>query len=133
VSTPFAEPRASPRKRPLGLSALHVWGWLLLGLGPALAAAPLARSPAEYLQHFDSDRDGRIALTEYQDYLSQGFRQMDRNGDGRLSSGELPPGARTRRAPTLDAHRRSLAISFERQDADRNGYLDARELAAPPR
>ncbi len=106
---------------------------LLGGASGSLAADMLARNPGEYLQHYDRDRDGRIALGEYQDYLSRGFLQMDRNGDGRLSATELPPGTRGRRVPTLESHRRSLAIAFERQDVDRNGFLDARELAAPPR
>ncbi len=106
---------------------------LLGGASGSLAADMLARNPGEYLQHYDRDRDGRITLGEYQDYLSRGFLQMDRNGDGRLSSTELPPGTRGRRVPTLESHRRSLAIAFERQDVDRNGFLDARELAAPPR
>ena len=34
---------------------------------------------------------------------------------------------------SLDEHRRRLAERFARQDANRDGYLDARELAAPPR
>jgi hypothetical protein len=95
-------------------------------------AEPLARSPSEYLVHIDFNSDGRVSLSEYQDYLSRGFQQMDRNGDGKLSSDELPPGTRARRAPTIDAHRRSLAATFDRQDVDNSGYLDARELAAPP-
>lgn len=109
-------------------------GALLLGTGSLLAGAtPTMGSPAEYLQRFDADRDGRITLDEYQHYLSRGFLRMDADGDGRLSAAELPRGARVRRAPTLESHRHALAASFARQDADRNGYLDARELAAPPR
>lgn len=111
----------------------RVW-WLLCGaVSASSAAAGMVRDPVEYLQRFDIDRDGRIALSEYQDYLSQGFLQMDRNGDGRLSADELPPGTRSRKAPTIDAHRRALSLTFDRQDANRDGFLDARELAAPPR
>jgi hypothetical protein len=99
----------------------------------SVTAQPMARSPVEYLQRMDGDLDGRIALAEYQDYLCRGFQQMDRDGDGRLSTSELPPGARVRRAPTLEAHRRSLAATFDRQDGDNDGFLDAHELAAPPR
>ena len=104
----------------------------LLGLACALAAQPMPRTPADYLDTMDSNGDRRVALAEYQDYLSRGFQQMDRDGDGRLSTSELPAGARTRRVPTLENHRRSLAATFDRQDFDNNGYLDARELAAPP-
>lgn len=99
----------------------------------AAGAQPLPRTPSDYLDTMDRDGDARVALAEYQDYLSRGFQQMDRDGDGRLSAAELPPGARSRRVPTLEGHRRSLAATFDRQDADNDGFLDARELAAPPR
>jgi Ca2+-binding EF-hand superfamily protein len=43
----------------------------------------------------------------------------------------LPGG---RGAPlTRDAHRARLAAAFARQDRDNDGFLDATELAAPPR
>ena len=63
----------------------------------------------------------------------RGFLQMDRNGDGVLSASELPPGARARSAPTLDARLRALSATFDRQDTNNDGFLDARELAAPLR
>lgn len=119
----------------IGLRTLQAW--VLCGV-LALAATPtwandLARSPAEYLRRMDGNGDGRIVLAEYQAYLSRGFAQLDRDGDGRLSASELPRGTRSRRQPTLESHRRSLAATFDRQDRDNNGYLDTRELAAPPR
>lgn len=100
--------------------------------GTALAA-PLAATPSEYLLRMDGDSDGRVGLSEYQDYLSRGFVRMDLNRDGRLSDTELPAGTRARRVPTLESHLRALAATFDRQDADNDGFLDARELAAPPR
>lgn len=105
----------------------------LLLLAASGTACALARTPDEYLQRMDADGDGRISLREYQDYLSRGFVAMDLDGDGRLSASEMPPGTRARRAPTLESHRRSLAATFDRQDANNDGHLDARELAAPPR
>jgi hypothetical protein len=105
---------------------------LVLCPGAALAA-PLASTPSEYLVRMDGNADGRVGLGEYQDYLSRGFLQMDRDGDGRLNASEMPPGTRARKAPTLESHLRSLAATFDRQDADNSGFLDARELAAPPR
>lgn len=107
--------------------------WVMALAVTATQANDLARSPAEYLMRMDDNHDGRIGLAEYQDYLCRGFARMDRDGDGRLSPSELPRGARTRRVPTLESHRRSLAATFDRQDADRSGFLDAREIAAPPR
>lgn len=55
---------------------------------------------------------------------------MDRNHDGLLAPEEQPGG---RGKPlTRDAHRARLADTFKRQDRNRDGALDARELAAPP-
>ena len=121
--------RSAPDRR---ATAAACFGALLLCVATASGAQPLPRTPADYLVTMDSNGDRRVALSEYQDYLSRGFQQMDRDGDGRLSTLELPAGARTRRVPTLENHRRSLAATFDRQDFDNNGYLDARELASPP-
>lgn len=95
-------------------------------------AAQQPRDTRDYLRLFDRDGDGRVALAEYQDYLSRGFLQMDRDGDGVLSAAELPAGTRARRAPTLEGRRRELSAAFDRQDLDNDGFLDAREMAAPP-
>ena len=126
IATPAPTPRAPV-----------LWWAFALTIGFALATAAradtLVRSPSDYLLAMDRDGDSRISLLEYQDHLSRGFLLMDRNGDGMLSPDELPPGARARRAPTLDAHRRALSYTFDRQDVDHSGFLDARELAAPPR
>ncbi len=106
----------------------------------AVAAALLSASFAtqaqasrsEYLSWFDTDGDGRVSLAEYQDYLSQGFHAMDRNGDGVLSASEMPAGVRLRTATTLESRRRALTRMFDRLDLDNDGYLDANELTAVP-
>jgi Ca2+-binding EF-hand superfamily protein len=78
----------------------------------------------------DTDGDGRVSPTEYQDWLSYAFDGMDRDHDGVLSPAEQPGG---RGEPiTRDTHRARLAERFRRQDVDRSGFLDAKELAAPP-
>ncbi|MFC0676288.1 EF-hand domain-containing protein [Lysobacter korlensis] len=89
------------------------------------------RATSDYLMRMDADHDGRVSLPEYQAWLSYGFERMDRNGDGVLSTSELPGGRG--RPVRLDAHRAALAEAFARQDRNRDGSLDARELAAPPR
>ena len=110
-------------------------------LAAALAATPLAavfaplraqavQGAAGYLARMDADGDGRVSLPEYQAWMGYGFDAMDRDHDGVLSAGELPGG---RGAPlTRDAHRARLAAAFARQDHDRDGFLNALELAAPP-
>lgn len=106
---------------------------------PVAATAPVPEPPrnlaavdasADYVARMDADRDGRVSLAEYQDWLSYAFTRMDADGDGVLSAGELPGG---RGKPvSLADHRQTVADRFARQDRNRDGFLDARELLAPP-
>lgn len=84
----------------------------------------------DYLSRMDSDGDRRISLLEYQDWLTYAFDGMDRNRDGLLVPEEQPGGRG--KAITRAAHRARVAERFDRQDIDRSGFLDTRELAAPP-
>ncbi len=96
-----------------------------------LAALAQVQATGDYLARMDSDGDGRVSLAEYQQWMSYAFDGMDRNHDGVLSPDELPGG---RGKPvTREAHLAQLAQRFKRQDADGDGFLSARELAAPPR
>ncbi|MCB1567332.1 MAG: hypothetical protein KDI69_00745 [Xanthomonadales bacterium] len=105
---------------------------LVLALSASSVAHGQARDRADYLSRFDVDGDGRVSLREYQDYMSRGFRAMDRDGDGQLMPGELPRGVRGRGHTTLEAHLRALARTFDLLDVNNDGQLDARELTAPP-
>ena len=103
---------------------------LLLAFLPAAALAQVTAT-GEYLARMDTDRDGRVSLVEYQAWMSYAFDGMDRNRDGVLSVDELPGG---RGKPiTREAHLAQLAARFKRQDADGDGFLGEKELAAPPR
>lgn len=114
---------------PVPLLALAV---VLLLLPPgARGAQGAVNATGDYLARMDADRDGRVSLLEYQDWLSYAFDAMDRNGDARLTPDELPGGKG--RLLTRDEHRKRLADTFRKQDANRDGHLSARELAAPPR
>ena len=104
-------------------------------LGATLACALPARAQpvhatSDYLARMDADRDGRVSLVEYQNWLSYAFDAMDRNHDGMLTTDELP--GRKGKAITRDEHRKRLADTFRKQDANRDGFLGAKELAAPP-
>ena len=93
------------------------------------ANAQLQRT-GDYLSKMDVDRDGRVSLVEYQDWLSYAFDGMGRDGDGVLSAAEQPGG---RGKPLSRAeHRARLAERFRKQDGNRDGFLSAKELAAPP-
>lgn len=98
----------------------------------ALAGAAPAQvtGTAEYLAKMDADGDGRVSLAEYQDWMSYAFDAMDADGDGVLSPAEQPGGKG--RAIGREEHRARLADRFRRQDLDGSGFLDARELSAPP-
>lgn len=104
------------------------------GLAAAGVPAPLpaqVTGSGDYLARMDSDGDGRVSLAEYVDWMGYAFHAMDRNGDGVLSPDELPGGRG--KAVTLEQHRGRLSAGFARQDANRDGFLDAAELRAPPR
>ncbi|HEY5970596.1 MAG TPA: hypothetical protein VIT22_01255 [Pseudoxanthomonas sp.] len=97
------------------------------------AAAPTfaqVNATSDYLARMDSDGDGRVGLVEYQDWMSYAFDARDGNRDGVLSPDELPGG----RGPaiTREQHRARLASTFKKQDLDRDGFLSAKELSAPP-
>lgn len=95
-----------------------------------VAAQSLPSSPAEYLQRMDTNGDGKVSEAEYVAYMSNGFRQMDTNGDGILEVSELPGGHG--KPVTLQNYQDNLRRQFHKLDRDHNGYLSARELAAPP-
>src|SRR5690606_41246822 len=104
--------------------------------GPALAILPYAASArvprhGEYRAKVDADGDGRGSLAEYQAWMSYAFDGMDRNGDGVLAPDEQPGGKGA--SLSRGQHLARLAERFGKQDVDRDGFLDARELAAPPR
>ena len=103
---------------------------LLVLLLPAAASAQVTHT-GEYLAKMDTDGDGRVSLAEYQAWMSYAFDGMDRDRDGVLSPAEQPGGKGA--ALTRVEHRARLAERFRKQDANRDGFLDARELAAPPR
>ena len=120
-----------PAQRCAGFSMRMALACMLAITGCALPALAQVRATGDYLARMDGDRDGRIALVEYQDWLSYAFDAMDHNHDGLLSPAELPGG---RGKPVARGeHRARLATAFARQDRNRDGFLDAGELAAPPR
>ena len=99
---------------------LLVWG----------SAGAQVTQTTEYLQRMDSDGDGRVSLAEYQDWMIYAFDRMDADGDGVLGPDEQP-GGKGRLISRVETMAR-WAATFNRQDQNRDGYLDAEELSAPP-
>ena len=81
------------------------------------------------LAHMDTDRDGRLSLTEYQNGLYD-FDAMDRDHDQVLSLDEFPGAPKPMTRNELHAQ---LAKVFRVKDLDSDGYLNAKELATQPR
>lgn len=102
---------------------------LLFALFAAAAGAQVTRT-SDYLARMDTDGDGKVSLVEYQAWMSYAFDAMDRNRDGELAPDEQP-GSKGR-AITRTQHQQQLAERFRKQDTNRDGFLSARELAAPP-
>lgn len=98
---------------------------------PALLAQAQVQDSQQYLQRMDTDGDGRVSLDDYLAWMCYGFDQRDTDHDGVLQGDELP--GRRGKPITRAAHRASLIARFARQDANRDGYLSAHELLAPPR
>ena len=96
----------------------------------ACAAQGLGQTRVDYLRAFDTNGDGRVSQAEYVRYLSAGFHALDRNGDGNLQSSELPGGHG--RPLTLAEREHDLRQQFRRLDRNRDHYLNANELTAPP-
>ncbi|HST45289.1 MAG TPA: calcium-dependent protein kinase 21 [Luteimonas sp.] len=116
-----------------GPGARRVSGAVVLALllaGAAGAQQSAVDATGDYLQRMDLDRDGLVGLSEYQDWLSYGFDAMDADRDQVLQAAELPGGRG--KAVTRAEYRARLATTFNRQDRNRDGRLDARELASPP-
>jgi hypothetical protein len=126
--TRVARSNDRPGRRRPGLFACLL---LATACGAAGFAQAQVTESHEYLAKMDADRDGRVSPVEYQDWMSYAFDGMDHDGDGLLSPAEQP-GGRGRPITRIE-HRGRIAARFNRQDADRDGYLSARELLAPPR
>lgn len=85
---------------------------------------------SDYMSRMDADGDGRVSPDEYIDWMSYAFDERDSNRNGVLEPDELPGGKG--QPITRAQHRQRLAERFARQDTNHDGWLDTKELAAPP-
>ncbi|WP_241094068.1 EF-hand domain-containing protein [Xanthomonas bonasiae] len=102
----------------------------VLGGAVGAASAQVVDTTGSYLQRMDRDGDGRVSLDEYLAWMSYAFDARDLDHDGVLSPAELPGGRG--KAITRVQHQATLTARFRKQDVNGDGYLSAKELAAPP-
>lgn len=100
------------------------------------AATPVD-TPKAMLDRMDRNQDARISLEEYRNAMIRRFGARDRNDDGVLVGEEFPAewlaGASTRDATgkvTLEQFSAELPLVFDRFDANKDGQLEAAEIAA---
>ena len=101
---------------------------LLLASGSAWAQVA---DTGTYRQRLAPDGDGKLIVEDYVEWMMYSFDLMDRNGDGVLSSDELPGGKG--KPITREQQRQTIVERFHKQDANKDGFLSAKELSAPPR
>ncbi len=110
----------------------------LLLAGPALAApdgqattanAKPAR-PTTGVMRYDANGDGFVDRDEWSAGQDARFKQLDVNGDGKLTQEELfarPASAGGNAAPTARQAQRQTAY-FQRLDADKDGFVSKAEF-----
>ena len=115
---------------------------VLLGTVAANAASPQpAGQPVDtakaMLNRMDRNLDGKISLEEYRNAMIRRFGARDVNDDGVLEGDEYPKewlaGADVQEATgkvTWEQFAIQLVVVFDQFDSDRDGQLDAAELAA---
>jgi len=74
---------------------------LFLALSPTAVLAqdpPPAQDPGQaFVEHFDTNKDGRVSKAEFLKPAEAQFAEMDRNGDGFVSLDEARAAAEARR------------------------------------
>jgi hypothetical protein len=115
---------------------------VVLGTVAANAASPKAADePVDtakaMLDRMDRNVDGKISFEEYRNAMIRRFGARDRNDDGVLEGDEFPKewlaGADVQGATgkvTFEQFAVELQLVFDHFDVDKDGQLDATEIAA---
>lgn len=103
---------------------------------PKPAEAPVDTAKA-LLERMDRNGDGKISFEEYRNAMVRRFAARDRNEDGVLEGDEFPKewlaGADVKASTgkvTWDQFASELRLVFDRFDVNKDGQLDAAEIAA---
>jgi hypothetical protein len=115
---------------------------VLLGTVAANAASPEPTgqpvdTATAMLDRMDRNMDGKISFEEYRNAMVRRFGARDVNDDGVLEGDEFPKewlaGADVQEATgkvTFEQFAVELQLVFDQFDADKDGQLDAAEIAA---
>lgn len=94
-----------------------------LGLAAVLLAGQAQAQPAQVLNAFDTDRNGRVSRQEYRTGTVRELIKYDRDGDGRVTRAELPALAR------LPGVRGLVNRLWQIYDASGDGIVSRDELS----
>jgi len=114
---------------------------LLAAVAASAAESPPASKPVDtaqaMLDRMDRNLDGKISLEEYRNAMIRRFGARDVNDDGVLEGDEFPKewlaGAAVEGATgkvSFEQFAAELPLVFDGFDADKDGQLDAAEIAA---
>ena len=111
---------------------------ILLLAVPAFAAPDTASAPAKPapatrgVMRFDANHDGAVDRAEWNAGQEARFKQLDTNGDGKLSQEELFARSSVARANATPADRQAQrqAAYFRRLDRDNDGFVSKEEFMA---
>jgi hypothetical protein len=99
---------------------------------PDPGKAPPARERTSGLMRYDTNKDGFVDRAEWKAGQEARFKQLDTNGDGKLTQDELfarTPGAGNSVLPT-DRQAERQSSYFQLLDADKDGVVSLAEFMA---
>jgi hypothetical protein len=99
----------------------------LLLAASTIAAAETPPTPTRGLMRYDTNHDGFVDHAEWTAAQEARFKQLDTNGDGKLTKDEMFVG---NGAPATDRQMQRQAGYFRLLDTDKDGFVSKAEFMA---